>query len=85
MKDDANIKLKVEAIQTLNNFLKMIDDAVEVVHKYHPRRKSIIGFSTTHIFLRTSGRKCFRDSGSSGGKIPDSGADKPDNIFSVEK
>ena len=35
--DDANIKLKVEAIQTSNNFLKMIDDAVEVVHKYHPR------------------------------------------------
>lgn len=35
--DEANIKLKVEAIQTSNNFLKMIDDAVEVVHKYHPR------------------------------------------------
>lgn len=35
--DDANIKLKIEAIRSSNNYLKLIDDAVEVMRRYHPK------------------------------------------------
>lgn len=35
--DDANIRLKMEAIRTSRSFLKMIDDSVEVMRQYHPK------------------------------------------------
>lgn len=35
--DDANIKLKIETIQSSNRYLKLIDDAVEVMRRYHPK------------------------------------------------
>ena len=35
--DEANIRMKMEAIQTSRAFLKMIDDSVEVLRKYHPK------------------------------------------------
>lgn len=35
--DDANIKIKIEAIQSSNNFLRLIDDAIEVMRRYHPK------------------------------------------------
>lgn len=35
--DDANIRLKMEAIRSSGNFLKMIDDSVEVMRQYHPK------------------------------------------------
>lgn len=35
--DEANIKARVEAISSSNRFLKLIDEAVELMRKYHPQ------------------------------------------------
>ena len=35
--DEANIKSRVEAINSSNKFLKLIDEAVELMRKYHPQ------------------------------------------------
>ena len=34
---EANIKSRVEAINSSNKFLKLIDEAVELMRKYHPQ------------------------------------------------
>lgn len=36
IQDEANIKLKVEAISSSNKFLKLIDESVELMRMYHP-------------------------------------------------
>lgn len=35
--DDANIKARVEAIDISNKFLKLIDESVELMRRYHPQ------------------------------------------------
>lgn len=35
--DEANIKSRVEAINSSNKFLKLIDESVELMRKYHPQ------------------------------------------------
>ena len=35
--DEANIKSRVDAINSSNKFLKLIDEAVELMRKYHPQ------------------------------------------------
>ena len=35
--DDANIRYRVEAISSSNKFLKLIDEAVELMRQYHPQ------------------------------------------------
>lgn len=35
--DDANIRYRVEAISSSNRFLKLIDEAVELMRQYHPQ------------------------------------------------
>ena len=35
--DEANIRSRVEAINSSNQFLKLIDESVELMRKYHPQ------------------------------------------------
>lgn len=35
--DEANIRSRVEAIRSSNRFLKLIDESVELMRKYHPQ------------------------------------------------
>lgn len=39
--DEANIRSRVEAISSSNQFLKLVDEAVELMRKYHPQGEKL--------------------------------------------
>ena len=49
--DEANIKPRVEAISSSNNFLKLIDESVELMRLYHPQGSSVVIRQVFHHLL----------------------------------
>lgn len=56
--DLASEKERVESINHSNNFLKLMDESVDLMRKYHPQGREILLGALLQLYVGLQSRKC---------------------------